>query len=547
MIPAAGKGTRFKELGKLYPKCVLPVEGVPIIVRTLQALGAGWSQIVITVATSQARDEIQRSLMMFRLDNIDVLLLNEEESRSPASSLAAGCRYITDRVNSDVDVTVFLSDMVPSDAAASDAVISLPANCWLVEQKDEGDFARWCMVRETADGLEFFDKPAERPPTVYAANGAYRYSTALDFCRAFEIAARARSDSAGELQFSDVALEYQKLSSRNRLCYVVTNSPFSDYGTLETYLGNKGLSNRSRSFNNVSLDKESRIVTKTSTDAWRKIDAESNYMYALPDRLRRYFPALYSRWHKEQSYTTSGYSMAMVQSTNLRDLLLYVDRSYDTWKVVFREVMEYMTRAATIVDTPSDVDFWEEFVSRVADRVKDGSDQIKNWVRERLPFVVERISKTRSVRSIMHGDLHFANMFYDFVYDDLKLVDPRGELQGDTLYDLIKLAHSVYGRYDYIDSDLFVISDIDVLFYDKGHEHVERAFDEVFGISADEKVLLLELAAALFFSMIPLHHDAPEHCELFEREGWRLIALARERGSNSSIYYTPQQNRGATS
>ena len=48
VIPAAGKGTRFHELGKQYPKCILPYEEMPIIVHNIKRLiEAGCTEIVI--------------------------------------------------------------------------------------------------------------------------------------------------------------------------------------------------------------------------------------------------------------------------------------------------------------------------------------------------------------------------------------------------------------------------------------------------------------------------------------------------------------------
>ena len=36
IIPAAGKGTRFKELGKLYSKTILPYKGKPLLIHQIE-------------------------------------------------------------------------------------------------------------------------------------------------------------------------------------------------------------------------------------------------------------------------------------------------------------------------------------------------------------------------------------------------------------------------------------------------------------------------------------------------------------------------------
>ena len=48
IIPAAGKGTRFHELGRQYPKCILPYKELPIIVHNIKSLlEAGCSEIIV--------------------------------------------------------------------------------------------------------------------------------------------------------------------------------------------------------------------------------------------------------------------------------------------------------------------------------------------------------------------------------------------------------------------------------------------------------------------------------------------------------------------
>jgi choline kinase len=50
VIPAAGRGVRFNELGKNYPKCVLPYQEIPIIVHNIRfALEAGARIVTIVI------------------------------------------------------------------------------------------------------------------------------------------------------------------------------------------------------------------------------------------------------------------------------------------------------------------------------------------------------------------------------------------------------------------------------------------------------------------------------------------------------------------
>jgi thiamine kinase-like enzyme len=52
-----------------------------------------------------------------------------------------------------------------------------------------------------------------------------------------------------------------------------------------------------------------------------------------------------------------------------------------------------------------------------------------------------------------HGDFHFDNIF---VTEDgsFKFIDPRGDFQGDPIYDLAKIAHTLEAKYDILNHDL---------------------------------------------------------------------------------------------
>ena len=45
VIPAAGKGTRFHELGSNYAKTLLPFDGVPILERIIDSLSSDFDEI----------------------------------------------------------------------------------------------------------------------------------------------------------------------------------------------------------------------------------------------------------------------------------------------------------------------------------------------------------------------------------------------------------------------------------------------------------------------------------------------------------------------
>ena len=119
-----------------------------------------------------------------------------------------------------------------------------------------------------------------------------------------------------------------------------------------------------------------------------------------------------------------------------------------------------------------------------------------------------------------HGDLHFNNIFYNFSSDTIIFIDPRGEFYGHYLYDIAKLNHSVNGHYDYIDEGLYFQKNKKTFFYNKGDNEVKAAFKDIFinNLTTLEKVIVNQLTASLFLSMIPLHSESVQNQKLFYSE-----------------------------
>lgn len=152
-------------------------------------------------------------------------------------------------------------------------------------------------------------------------------------------------------------------------------------------------------------------------------------------------------------------------------------------------------------------------------KTKERAPEEVEFTRE-LTKAIEQ-SRFFGEQTYYHGDLHFANMFYCFTYKDLKLVDPRGEFHGHWFYDLAKLNHSVNGKYDWIDSELYSENKI----YDSGTEGVKKAFAKLLddlGLTPADHKLLNILTASLFLSMIPLHYHSKKNQELYMAEFRRL-------------------------
>lgn len=493
IIPAAGSATRFKELGKQYAKTVLPYKGKPIIAHIVEQINREVKPDLIRIVYSKIehKEQIAEALALYNLDVEFVMC--DSGRQGPAKSILSGIpHYVT---NND-SIFVHLSDFVAADPSVlnmmDDSIAAFRVN----------DPSRWCMVNADEDNkiINFIDKPTGQVETNIAVAGLYSFSDAS--CLLYS-GSTAESKGTGEFQISELMNEYM-------LPYTLSVNPIGptylvDFGTIEEYIQNRGIA-KARSFNVVNdLDHS---VEKYSITNPEKILAEANWLNNPPYGMEKYVPNIY-----RINYSPAYFRMEKIKSTNLRDLYLYLDRSENTWNEVFDEVYHFIDSCKKHHNVGDS--FWKMIIQKTKDRAPEEVEFNKEFAK-----AIEN-SKFFREQTYYHGDLHFANMFYCFTYKDLKVVDPRGEFHGHWFYDLAKLNHSVNGKYDWIDSQLYSDNKI----YDSGTEGVKKAFSKLLddlGLTPDDLKLLDMLTASLFLSMIPLHYHSRKNQELYMAEFRRL-------------------------
>ena len=493
IIPAAGSATRFKELGKQYAKTVLPYKGKPIIVHIVTQINREVKPDLIRIVYSKIehKEQIAEALALYNL-NVEFVMCDVGR-QGPAKSIISGIPH--DVTNND-SIFVHLSDFV----AGSSSVLNMMDDSIAVFPVS--DPSRWCMVNADEDHeiINFIDKPTEDVETNLAVAGLYSFSDAS--CLLYS-GTMAEDKGTGEFQISELMSEYM-------LPYPLSVNPIGptdliDFGTIEEYIQNRGIA-KARSFNVVTDLGHS--VEKYSITQPDKILAEATWLNNPPYGMEKYVPNVYSI-----NNIKANFRMEKIKSTNLRDLYLYLDRTEDTWNEVFNEVFTFIDSCKKI--KRDGWAFWRMIIAKTKDRAPEEVE----FNREFAKAIEE--SRFFGEQTYYHGDLHFANMFYCFTYKDLKLVDPRGEFHGHWFYDLAKLNHSVNGKYDWIDSQLYSDNKI----YDSGTEGVKKAFSKLLDdlrLTPTDHKLLNILTASLFLSMIPLHYHSLKNQELYMAEFRRL-------------------------
>jgi dTDP-glucose pyrophosphorylase len=494
IIPAAGSGTRMKELGKNYAKTVLPYEGKPILIHIIDGLieNVNPDEIIVVYSNDDHLEQMTNVVNTYG-KTVTFKKVQQFGRQGPAKSILSG---IPHDVTEQDELFIHLSDFVTVEKHAYNIEIDTIAAFPVTDQH------RWCMVSGKGQ-LTFYDKPKEKVPTDLAVAGLYYIGNARRF---LADGTYVEFDGDREFQISEVLQQYNYTYPMG--VSVIEPSALKDFGTIEEFIQNRGIS-KTRSFNKIEVN--GHFVKKTSDTKPDKLRNEYNWYNCLPPELAIYTPRVFDR-------TKNGYTMELVQSTNLRELYLYLDRSQETWEEIFGEVRHFVEncQAETLDGYPR---FWDSVFEKNYSRV--AGTTYESEAIEFLDGLHYELSRSRfyGEMSPYHGDMHFANMFYCFHYKQLRLIDPNGNVNGHWFYDIAKLYHSVVGKYDWIDAELYS----SVGFMDKGIDGVQKAF---FGMLEDigvkELRLLKRLTASLFLTMIPLHDHSPKNQELFLNEFRRL-------------------------
>jgi dTDP-glucose pyrophosphorylase len=431
LIPAAGSGVRFKELGRQYPKAILPYKGRPILVRNIEELRkiASIEEVVITVG--HQANKIRDCLRTFLPDEVEsgwIKFVEYSQINSlngPGVSIACALREATSQPN---DVLVVLGDLlvegdlVPNDRGS------------FVAAQEVLEWQRWCMVRgESGIGLELFDKPSARPPTNLALSGVYRFNDGLEFSRLIEESLTAGPSSTGEVEISAFLGPYlRNVPTEIRMDLVIR-----DFGTLEEYLLNREVAS-SRDFNELSLPSPG-TVRKRALDpgSSSKIVEEISWYRTMPSSLSTMFPrVLDSVVGSDQIGRSPEYTMERVFLPTLRELYLFLESDRNYWLDVFwvlRRSLEEFVSASGDLGTR----FWSTLVSRTISRHAQLPSRFRiSGLIDELSNVIDRV-KSIPPDSLFHGDMTLSNIFLDGARSRIVLIDPMGPPVGNILYDAV--------------------------------------------------------------------------------------------------------------
>lgn len=315
-----------------------------------------------------------------------------------------------------------------------------------------------------------------------------------------------------------------------------------DFGHLQTFYHARSTAATARSFNSITIEKHTVFKRGQKLE---KILAEAAWFNNLPQGLRLFTPAFLG---KEKN----GYRLAYEHSANLHELHMFSCLSAQSWRRIATACFEFMSAChnqgqngsvpyrelqADIADKSAQrLDKW----SRAADVCLD-----REWIvnNQRVPSVnrisascIGIIGRASPIPGIMHGDLCFPNIFYDFRQRLVKVIDPRGgvrdgenSIHGDLRYDLAKLNHSLCG-YDAILAEQYKLSTsnhnitfgLPDLSSTRFFQQAARDLDIDGQKVHDDAIMAITIH--LFLSMLPLHDDRPDRQRAFFSNALRLYS-----------------------
>jgi hypothetical protein len=279
--------------------------------------------------------------------------------------------------------------------------------------------------------------------------------------------------------------------------------------------------------------------------------AEAEWFKSLPYDMRHYAPAV---WDSGENTEKGYYEIEYFYNSTLANLWVYGENPLNTWKEIFAACAEFI--GDEYAHKPQDLGAVAKendslFVAKTRQRLlryceANGVSMDATWhingketpcLQSILEELDDLISKhDTQFASLMHGDMCFSNILYDFKSKSIKVIDPRGlsadghiSMWGDVRYDVAKLAHSVLGMYDYIIGGRYTYRQYTAydtsLAFDTHPviDDIQNYFKQMrfAGYTIDE-LSVYPIMILLFLSMLPLHADRPDRQNAFLANALRL-------------------------
>lgn len=517
------------EYGKLPPS-FLPLGNQRLIHVQIEHLAAAPNdRIFLSVPQSFAMEPIDETM----LASLGITIIRAPDGLSLGNSVL----YCLTHMHADGHLRILHGDTL----LALDDLSDVTTDCWAISQSASPyswgvAFSRQDSIIGT--GHQQFAQANQLPDDVSTdiLIGYFSFSDA--------------NSLANALRYSngDFLTALARYASEHKVKPLQCDS-WSDFGHLQTFYQARSTYAATRSFNALSMT--GGIIRKSSKQS-TKIASEAYWFTNLPSRLKIYTGRLI-----DASPTADGgyqYATEYEYLPTLQDLYVFGRLDQGAWHHILDSCQDCLEQfAATPCQDAPDTALQLLGATKTYERLS--RFERESGLNLSLPtmlngqplpsplFIAEKMISlleecTPRPATIMHGDFCFSNILYNSRSGRVRLLDPRGTLDGqhmtvggDIRYDMAKLAHSIVGRYDLIlagrftfdmtigsslnfDFELPGIAVSDWLEHHLWSMHIgDIPFD-----TPELKALLI----LLFLSMLPLHADRPDRQRAFLANTLRL-------------------------
>lgn len=445
VIPAAGVSKDAYGNQTSYPACLKMIDGKPLIFWIVQDLQTkGFVHFSVGVRNRYKR-LVQNSLLSFHNLNITVHDIHETKSElDTIQQMLLGAEFFESLlINSgDTFCSYALSDLTNREVAA---VYGL---------REES--LRWASIEISPDSTInkiFMDTKSQEKKTAAVLTGVFWWRDIKSF-----------------IQVADpLSTQVVRILMNFERVYVTQSESWVDGDHADIFELDKQAGIQSRHFNNIEIDSLNGVITKRSSNV-EKLVAEIRYYESLPAELKILFPRMisYEVGEKSAKQVLEYYPMR-----TLSEIFTQEDVPLFLWDSIFQRLSDITHNRFTLIQSNVRISVADFFLNKIYDRTKLLRDfpsfdprliesdtvVVNNGVLNGLSWVLEKsrqyLDGLESQESIVHGDFCFSNILCDVNTGVFKLIDPRGgfaseSIFGPKVYDVAKLAHSVFGRYDFI-------------------------------------------------------------------------------------------------
>lgn len=393
-----------------------------------------------------------------------------------------------------------------------------------------------CLVASAEDNYSWWQLNSDsKKRTVYAGYFSFSSQSLL-----------IQKITENKYDFMQGIMEYGKIIPLE----AVEVKDWLDFGLVNSFYRSISKMTTQRVFNDLKVSRYS--IRKISKDS-NKILAEARWFELLPKKMKHYAPSL---WDSGIETGKGYYEIEYYFLSSLASLFVFSRNPLFVWKEILEACVEFINDASRYqpenlgeIAERNDLLYATKTIKRIQQYCCLQGVSLENpWVinGKHVPSLKEIICETDALISkederfarLMHGDLCFSNILYDFKSKSIRIIDPRGidatgekSLYGDLRYDVAKLAHSVLGLYDFIISGRFYYSeqgDYDLLLKFEKDSVIEGVQDyfrmKTFAGYTIEELATYPIMIHLFLSMLPLHSDNDRRQKVLLANALRLYA-----------------------